>query len=142
MTTITKPKRVARAGALRSVRLDNVSLARLALCERTANESIGVKSTASTVVRRALALLECHYTSLLDPSNKNPHLTTGLKELEVMHLNIANAGRDPYGLSVQDVKEASTLKSIGDLAKEKNGDRPRLLEEASRDIQRWIRGND
>jgi hypothetical protein len=140
MITIPKPKRVAKAGALRSVRLDNVSLTRLALCERIANESIGVKSTASTVVRRALALLECHYESLLDPSNKNPRVTTALKELEVMHLNIANAGRDPYGISVQNIKEAPVLKSIADLAKEKAVDKPRLLEEASRDIHRWIRG--
>jgi hypothetical protein len=141
MNTIKIP-RAAKKGTTRSISLDRVSLARLALLERIAGESVGVKSTSSTIVRRALALLECHYESLLDPSNKNPHVTTGLKELEVMHLNIANAGRDPYGISVQDIKEAPALKSIADLAKEKVADKPRLLEEASRDIHRWIRGKD
>lgn len=121
--------RAAKNGVPRSIRLDDIANVRLAYCERVANEVLSTKSSASTIIRRALVLYQAHCEGLVEGSIGQPEDAQIYRNFEATQLRYVNAGFHSSKVTVKDVTEAVHLKTIGELEREKPPKHKRLIDE-------------
>ena len=129
-----KIQRAAKNGSSRGVRLDGAGLVRAAYCERVVKEHLGEKASFNTIVRRALVLYQAHCEALVRGDIGNPEDADVYRQFEAMQLRRENEGSQSI-LTVDAVRDAPTLRTIGELEKEA---RPLLLnDQIKQQVSRW-----
>jgi hypothetical protein len=111
---------------------------RLAFCSRVSNEVLITKATASSLIRRALSLLQAHFEDLLIAEGQEGEMK---RCFESSQIRAANRGTYSIGINLDQVKAASVLKPIH-LMKLDFPQPPKpltVVEELARDVKRWAR---